>query len=274
MRTKVIGILNTTPDSFSDGGLYYDDVNSAVAHAKQLVFEGADIIDIGGESTRPGSENVTVEEEVQRVIPVIKAVRKALPKVKLSIDTWKHDVAKEALDAGVTVINSLGGFSLDTKLVDVAAHYKCPVIMYHIKGTPKTMQHGEIAYTDIVKELTTFFNEQITFGEKNGVFKEQCIIDPGIGFGKTIEQNIELLKRLKEFSKVGLPIAIGVSRKSHIGTILQKDLLLEKAPKPTERLEGSLAETAVAVMNGASIIRTHDVLQTKKFLAILERIMY
>jgi dihydropteroate synthase len=271
MRTQLMGILNITPDSFSDGGEYYDNIKMAVAHAKQLVKDGADIIDIGGESTRPGSEHINTNEELRRVLPVISAIKKELPHVKLSIDTWKHEVADEAMQAGCHMINSLGGFSFDKQLATVVAKYDCPIIMYHIKGNPKSMQHGAIEYTDIIKDITNFFEEQIAIGKEYGVQKEQFILDPGIGFGKTIDQNIEILKTLKVFTKLNLPVALGVSRKSHLGAIIQTELGLKDIPSSTERLEGSLAETAIAVQNGASIIRTHDVIETKKFLAVLER---
>jgi dihydropteroate synthase len=271
MQTLLIGILNSTPDSFSDGGLYYDDTEKAVARAKQMLTEGADIIDIGGESTRPGTEKIDSAEEIRRTLPVIKAINKHLPTAKLSIDTWKSEVAREAMAGGCHMINSLGGFTFDKKLATVVGEFECPIIVYHIKGEPKSMQQGEITYTDVVAEITDFFTNQIALGTKSGLKKEQFILDPGIGFGKTVEQNIEIIKRLKEFETFNLPIAIGVSRKSHLGKLLQTELHLDKIPSPMERIEASLAETAVAVFNGANIIRTHDVQQTKKFLAVLER---
>jgi dihydropteroate synthase len=236
-----------------------------------MLEEGAAIIDIGGESTRPGSEAVSVEEEIRRVIPVIQAIKKELGEVTLSIDTWKHEVAEAALEAGCSIVNSLGGFSFDLKLAEVVAKHHCRIMLYHIKGTPKTMQQGQIHYDDVIKEISEFFAEQIAIGEKHGIQKDRYILDPGIGFGKSVEQNVEIIKRLGEFGSFALPIAIGVSRKSHLGMILQSELNLEQAPAPTERLEAGLAETAVAVLNGASIVRTHDVKETKKFLAVLER---
>lgn len=267
-----MGILNITPDSFSDGGNYYNNPQKAVRHARQMLEEGADCIDIGGESTRPGSESTSAEEELRRVLPVITAIKSQLgSEIRISIDTWKAAVANAALKSGATAINSLGGFLFDEKLAEVAAKQHCPVIIYHVKGLPKTMQKGKITYTDVCREISTFFEEQLAFGVKKGVKREQFILDPGIGFGKTVEQNIEIIKNLAKFKRFGLPILIGISRKSHLGTILKDSLHYET--KSTERIEASLAETAIAAQNGANIIRTHDIMQTKKFLTILEKFL-
>lgn len=267
-KLQIMGILNTTPDSFSDGGLYLDP-KAASKHAEQMLKEGANIIDIGGESTRPGSKKISVEEEINRVIPVIKTIKKNFPKAVLSIDTYKHKVAEEAIKNGCTIINSLGGFSKDRNLVNIVVKSGCQIIIYHIKGDPSTMQKGQIMYTDVVEEISGFFNEQITFGKSQGVKKEQFILDPGIGFGKSLEHNLEIIKRLDEFKKFDVPIAIGVSRKSHLEMIIKDKLGIETSP--LERLEGSLAETAITVQKGATIIRTHDVLETKKFLTVFEK---
>jgi dihydropteroate synthase len=269
-KTLVMGILNVTPDSFSDGGKFFRQ-KDALKQAEQMVSEGADIIDIGGESTRPGSDPVPADEELKRVLPVIKTLKKQLPEnIKISIDTYKSSVAEQALQAGADMVNSMGGTSFDEKMSSVIAKFTCPFIIYHIKGQPKSMQKDKIVYDDVVKDVSDFFQEQINVCEKRGVKKEQIILDPGIGFGKTIEHNIELIKRLTEFKKFGVPILIGVSRKSHLGMILKEKLHLEAIPDASERLEASLAETAVAVLNGASIVRTHDVLETKKFLTVLD----
>lgn len=267
-KTHIMGILNTTPDSFSDGGLYLNP-KAAVKRAEQMLTEGADIIDIGGESTRPGAEKISADEEINRVIPIIKAINKQFPKAILSIDTWKHEVAKEAIKNGCTIINSLGGFSKDGNLVNIVVQSGCKIVIYHIKGVPSTMQKGQIMYTDVVGEISNFFKEQITFGQTHGVKKDQFILDPGIGFGKTLEHNLEIIKRLDEFQKFNLPIAVGISRKSHLGMILKEDLEIETSP--IERLEAALAETAIAVQKGVTLVRTHDVLQTKKFLTVLEK---
>lgn len=268
-KTQVMGILNITPDSFSDGGLYYDNPIKAVERVKEMLTCGADIIDIGGESTRPGSETVDAKEEIKRVLPLIQTLTKQFPQATFSIDTWKHEVAKQALANGCTMINSLGGFMFDEKLADVVAKSNSPIIIYHIKGKPKSMQQGDITYDDVVKEIFEFFQQQIKLGKKYGINKKQFILDPGIGFGKTVEQNVEIIRRLEEFNSFNLPIAVGISRKNHLGLLLKQALNLETSP--TERLEASLAETAIALQNGADIIRTHDVLETKKFVTVLEK---
>jgi dihydropteroate synthase len=266
-----MGILNVTPDSFSDGGLYFDDIAKAVARVEQMIEEGADIIDIGGESTRPGSTTISPEEELKRIIPIIDAVSNKLgDRVILSVDTYKSSVAKEALQAGVKMINSLGGFTFDNTLADVVAAFDCPIVIYHIKGEPQTMQAGPIEYYDVIDEIVVFFQKQIFYGLSRGMKREQFILDPGMGFGKTLEHNVEIIKRLQDFKKLDLPLLIGPSRKSHLGKLLQQRLGLPHMPGASERLEASLAETAVAVLRGASIVRTHDVLPTVKFLTVLD----
>ena len=190
----------------------------------------------------------------------------------LSVDTYKSSVAQEALQAGAKMINSLGGFTFDSTLADVAAAYACPIVIYHIKGEQRTMQAASIVYKDIIDEIVVFFQKQIFDGLLRGMKREQFILDPGIGFGKTLEHNVEIIKRLQEFKKLNLPLLMGVSRKGHLGTLLQQRLGLAHMPGASERLEASLAETAVAVLKGASIVRTHDVLPTVKFLAVLDAI--
>jgi dihydropteroate synthase len=268
-----MGILNVTPDSFSDGGLYFDDLAKAVARVEQMIEEGADIIDIGGESTRPGSTRISPEEELKRIIPIINAVSNKLgDNVMLSVDTYKSSVAKEALQAGAKMINSLGGFTFDSTLADVAAAFDCPIVIYHIKGELQTMRAESISYFDVIDEIVVFFQKQIFYGLSRGMKREQFILDPGIGFGKTLEHNVEVIKRLHEFEKLNLPLLVGVSRKGHLGKLLQQRLGLAQMPAASERLEASLAETAVAVLKGASIVRTHDVLPTVKFLAVLDAV--
>jgi dihydropteroate synthase len=272
-KTLIMGVLNVTPDSFSDGGLYFDDVAKAVARVEQMIAEGADIIDIGGESTRPGSTRISPQEELKRIIPIIDAVSNKLgDKVMLSVDTYKSSVAKEAMQAGAKMINSLGGFTFDSTLADVAAAFDCPIVIYHIKGEPQTMRAASIVYKDIIDEIVVFFQKHIFYGLSCGMKREQFILDPGIGFGKTLEHNVEIIKRLQEFEKLHLPVLVGVSRKGHLGKLLQQKLGLAQMPGASERLEASLAETAVAVLKGASIVRTHDVLPTVKFLAVLDAI--
>lgn len=272
-KVSIVGILNITPDSFSDGGIYFSNPNKAVKKAKQMLEDGANIIDIGGESTRPGSKNISTDEELSRVIPVLDAIRKKLGNdFLISIDTFKAAVAAKALEHGANMVNSMGGMMFDPRMGTIIKKYNCPFIIYHIKGNPTTMQKGKIIYKNVIRDITKFFKEQIKLGMSVGINKKQFILDPGIGFGKTVDQNIEIIKRLSEFKTLHLPIMIGVSRKNHLGEILKSELDLEKIPKPKERLEASLAETAIAVLNGATFVRTHDVLQTKKFLAVFERI--
>ncbi len=263
-----MGILNVTPDSFSDGEEYYNDVEKALKRAEEMISEGADIIDIGGESTRPGSERVTTEEELKRVIPVITAIHKKFPKIPLSIDTYKSVVAEKAIKAGAAIINSMGGFMFDSHLAEVAALFQVPLIIYHIKGTPETMQKGDIVYDNVIEEISSFLQQQIDFGVAKGMKKEQFILDPGFGFGKTVAQNSEIIKRFSEFKSFNLLLLLGVSRKSTLGAILKEKL--EKEFAPTERLEAGLAATAIAVLHGAKIVRTHDVLPTKKFVSVLD----
>jgi dihydropteroate synthase len=270
-KTLIMGVLNVTPDSFSDGGLYYDDIAKAVARVEHMIEEGADIIDIGGESTRPGSTRISPQEELKRILPLIDAIRNRLgDKVLLSVDTYTSSVAKEAIQAGAHMLNSLGGFTFDSTVADVAAACACPIVIYHIKGEPQTMQAGSIVYGDVIADIADFFHKQILYGLSRGMKREQFILDPGIGFGKTLAQNVAIIKRLQEFHTLNLPLLVGISRKGHVGTLLQHRLGLAHLPGASERLEASLAETAVAVLNGASMVRTHDVLPTVKFVAVLD----
>lgn len=271
-RTLIAGTLNVTPDSFYDGGRYFD-IEKTVARAAEHVTEGADIIDIGGESTRPGSTPVSLEEELRRVIPVIRAVRERVSKnIAISVDTYKSRVAAEALDAGADIINSIGGFTFDPEMAMVAARYGCSFAMYHVRGMPSTMQEGDITYHDVITDIADFFETQIAQGIAAGMRRDQFIVDPGIGFGKTLEHNVEIIRRLAEFKKLGLPILIGVSRKSHLGLILKDALDLPEAPPAEDRLEASLAEAVIAVLNGADIVRTHDVAETRRALAAVDAI--
>lgn len=236
-----MGILNVTPDSFSDGGLYLDP-QKALARAKQIIDEGGDIIDIGGESTRPGSEPVGESEELSRVIPVIKLIRQHLGKKGLiSIDTYKSGVAEQAILAGANIINDISAFS-DSTMAGVAAKYQVPIILSCTEKSQKDL-----------KSILKFLKDKIRYALQNSIKKDKIIIDPGIGFGKAVELNIEIINKLGEFKKLGLPVAIGISRKSFLG----KDLL------PTERLDKCLEMTAIAIANGADIIRTHDVHETQ-----------
>lgn len=274
-ETIIMGILNVTPDSFSDGGVFFKNVEKAVSYAQQMVADGATIIDIGGESTKPNVQQISAQEELTRVIPVLNALRKELPnKVFLSIDTYKAEVAQAALGVGADMINDVSGLQMDSQMPDVVAKAHVPVIVNHMYGTPKTMQKNP-QYDDVIQDIVEFFQEKTSLLEKKGMVKTSIILDPGFGFGKTVEHNLMLLKYFSAFSQLGFSTLIGVSRKSTLGIVLQQSLGANQLPFPVnDRLEVGLAATAVAVLNGASMVRTHDVLQTKKFLSIIDKIKY
>lgn len=257
-KTKIMGVLNVTPDSFSDGGLFLNS-EKAIARAKQMVKEGADSIDIGGESTRPGSDSVSVQEELQRVLPVIKGLKNKI-NVPLSIDTHKPEVAEECLKLGVQIVNDITGLQ-NEKMRSVVAKHKASVIVMHMQGKPKTMQENP-TYNDVVNDIKTFFKERIAKAQEAGI--QDIILDPGIGFGKTTEHNLQILKRLHEFADLGFPILVGASRKSFISKVT--------GVAESERLEGSLAAVVVAVMNGASMVRVHDVKETKRAVQMVDAI--
>ncbi len=265
-RTLVMGILNVTPDSFSDGGQFFS-LESAVERAGQLIREGADIIDIGGESTRPGAEPIPTEEELRRVLPVIRAIRKEST-VPISIDTYKATVAEAAVDAGADMVNDISALRFDPQMAKAVARAGVPVVLMHMLGEPRTMQQNPV-YTDVVREIKEFLAERIAFARAHGI--ERIIIDPGIGFGKTTMHNVEILRRLSELKDLGCPILIGTSRKSFIGKLGGT----EENPLPiSERLEGTIASNVIAVLNGAQIVRVHDVAAVKKALAIVDAVCY
>ena len=268
IKTAIMGVLNVTPDSFSDGGLYYDK-NTAVKRAVQMVEEGADIIDIGGESTRPDSGRIDEGEELKRVLPVLKEVRKELPKVWISVDTYKASVAKACLEEGADIINDISGGTFDSKIYEVISQYNCPYVINHIKGRPEDWKKMPIVYEDVVHESVQWLWARIESLKAKG-YKGTFIIDPGIGFGKLPEHNVEIIKRFNEYRIFGAPLMIGVSRKSFIGLILE--VLLKKKTEPRERLYGSLGALALAVVKGAHIVRVHDVAQTREFLALLDTV--
>jgi dihydropteroate synthase len=262
LRTHIMGILNVTPDSFSDGGRFYK-FEQAVDQGMRMADEGADIIDVGGESTRPGSDPVALDEELSRVIPVIELLAQKT-KVPVSIDTYKAEVARRALDAGAQMINDISALRFDPEMRKVASESKVPVILMHIQGNPKEMQK-EPFYQDVMAEITDYLKESIQIAEKAGIEKKKLIIDPGIGFGKRLEDNLNILKNLKRFSILGCPILVGCSRKSFIGSIL--NLPME------QRLEGSLAALALAVVNGANIVRVHDVRESRRVAHLVDAVL-
>jgi len=259
-KTAVMGILNLTPDSFSDGGTYFSR-DQALKRAEEMVREGADIVDIGGESTRPGAEAVSEAEELDRVIPVVEFLAGTVPLI--SVDTTKPAVAEAALKAGAHIINDIFGFHQSPDLARIAANYRAGVILMHIKGTPRTMQKNPL-YDDHMGEISDWLAESIKIAEKAGLPRENLVVDPGIGFGKTLEHNLEILRRLGELACLKVPILIGTSRKSFIGKI--------DGSHVTNRLGGSLAAAVISVLNGAAIVRVHDVKETVQALRIVDAI--
>ena len=246
-----MGILNLTPDSFSDGGLFINK-DKALRHVQKMIDDGAHIIDIGGESTRPGASEVSIEEECNRVIPLIKSIRKKYD-IPISIDTSKTEVMQQAIEAGASMINDVNALQADGA-VELAAKLNVPVCIMHMQGQPRTMQHTP-EYKDVVQEVKEFLQQRIDVCLKAGIKKENIIIDPGFGFGKTLEHNLALFKHIPEFEKLGIPLLVGVSRKSMIGTILNN-------AAADKRLHGSIALATLAAWMGANILRVHDVKET------------
>lgn len=261
-KCYIVGIVNVTPDSFSDGNKFLKP-EMAYEQALKLVDDGADIIDIGGESTRPGSEKISVSLEKKRVLPVIKKLSGKI-KAPISIDTYKSGVAQAALDEGAEIINDISGLRFDKKMPALAAKYEAPVIIMHIKGNPKNMQQNP-SYSNIFYEITDYFKNSIEIAVKAGVKKEKIIIDPGIGFGKTVEHNLELIKNLSQFKILGRPIMLGTSRKSFIGKILGREI--------DKRLEGTIASSVSGFINGAQFLRVHDVKSVKMAIKMTEGIL-
>ena len=260
-RVHLMGILNVTPDSFSNGGKY-NNFEAAFEQARKMVADGADIIDVGGESSRPGASPVTWRQERDRVIPLIRELTKTV-KVPVSIDTYKARVAEEALDNGATIVNDISALRLDCQMAKVVARHRVPVILMHMQGLPGNMQ-DKPKYKDVVKEIIDFLKERITFSREAGIRAENIIIDPGIGFGKTTGHNLQIINKLKEFKMLGKPVLLGPSRKRFIGNIL--DL------PPEEREEGTLASCVIAVMNGVNLLRVHEVAKIQRGVKIAEAI--
>jgi dihydropteroate synthase len=258
---RIMGILNVTPDSFSDGGQFFGQ-DKALAQAKAMVADGAAIIDVGGESTRPGAAIVSAEDEINRVVPVIEAIQSELG-VPISIDTSKAEVMSAAIAAGAGLVNDVRALQLEGAL-DVAASSQLPVCLMHAQGTPQNMQ-DDPQYDDVVEEVATFLSDRIKACEQAGIKKENLIIDPGFGFGKRARHNLRLMKHLASLNQLNLPILVGVSRKSIIGKLLNASV--------EERLAGSLALASIAVWQGAKIIRTHDVRETKQAIDICNHVM-
>ncbi len=262
-KPLVMGILNVTPDSFYDHGAFFSR-DQALDHALRMIDEGADIIDIGGESTRPFSEPTPLAEELARILPVIEAVRK-YSDIPLSVDTYKAEVARAALLAGADIVNDISAMSFDDHMADVVAGAKAPVIIQHIKGTPRDMQKNPF-YEDVTGEIREFFVERIAFAKARGIDEEDIIVDPGIGFGKQLQHNLTIIKELGRLKELGRPLLIGTSMKSFIGRIMGTTAL-------EDRVEGTLASVAMSVWNGADIVRVHDVARTRRVVTFMEALM-
>ena len=266
-RTLVMGVLNVTPDSFSDGGAYLNS-EAAIARALQIEHDGADILDIGGESTRPGASSITSEEELRRILPVIQALRDKL-RIPMSVDTRRADVAEAALAAGAEILNDVSGLRMDLRLGEVARRGHSPMILMHMRGTPQTMQRGPFA-RDIIPDVISGLRAAVARAKGAGLAKTQLILDPGIGFGKKHQQNFEILARLPEFARLGCPIVIGTSRKSFLGKTLAN--AGEPALPPEQRLLGTAATVAASILGGAHIVRVHDVAEMVRVARVSDAI--
>ncbi len=260
-RVLVMGIVNATPDSFYDGGRFICS-GDAIAHALRMVDEGADIVDVGGESTRPGSRPISVEEEMDRVLPIVEGIRARSP-VHISIDTTKADVAAEAVSLGAGIVNDVSALRSDERMAAVAARAGSFVVLVHMQGSPETMQQKP-TYRDVVEEVRSFLAERIRAAAEAGIAEGRIFVDPGIGFGKTLDHNLTLLRDLTSLAALGRPILVGLSHKAFLGAILD-------AP-PDERVEGTIAANTVAILNGASIIRVHDAKEGRRTADVATRL--
>ncbi|HYL10378.1 MAG TPA: dihydropteroate synthase [Candidatus Acidoferrales bacterium] len=266
-RTLVMGVLNVTPDSFSDGGLYANS-DRAIAHALAMQEAGADLIDIGGESTRPGSEGISGEEELRRVLPVLEGLRFKL-RVPVSIDTQKAEVAEAAAAAGAEMVNDISGLRSDARIAEVARKRKLPLVLMHIRGTPRTMQKRPFA-RDVLRDVAAGLRAAIARATRVGVPRSQVILDPGIGFGKSFQQNYELLARLPELARLGCPLLVGTSRKAFLGATLAREG--HRVP-PEERIWGTAATVAASILGGAHIVRVHDVSEMVQIVRVADCIL-
>jgi len=265
-RTLVMGVLNVTPDSFSDGGKYFD-AQQAVEHALKMQRDGADLVDIGAESTRPGADAIPAAEELRRLLPVLEALRGKL-KIPISVDTQKSPVAEIALGAGAEILNDVSGLRTDPRLAKVAAQHRAPLILMHMRGNPRTMQQGPFA-RDVLKDVAAGLRASIAIAHKAGVAESQIVIDPGIGFGKSFAQNYELLAKLPALAKLGFPILVGTSRKGFLGATLAK----KGKPVPAEgRLWATAATVATSILNGAHVVRVHDVAEMSQVARTIDQV--
>jgi dihydropteroate synthase len=263
-RTLLMGVLNVTPDSFSDGGKFLDP-QSAIEHALEMERAGADLLDIGGESTRPGSTDTAAETELTRILPVLEGLRGVL-KIPVAVDTRKSQVAEAAISAGAQIINDISGLRFDRRIAEVAYRRGAPLILMHMRGEPATMQKGPFA-RDVKKDVTQGLRASISKARSAGVRKSQIIIDPGIGFGKSLEQNYELLRKLPELAKLGYPLLVGTSRKGFLGATLARN---GKPAPPEERLWGTAATVTASILGGAHIVRVHDVAEMAQVVRVAD----
>lgn len=266
-RTLLMGVLNVTPDSFSDGGKFFDP-QRAVDHALAMERDGADLLDIGAESTRPGSQPVTTAEELLRLLPVLRALLPLL-KIPISIDTRRAEVAEAALSAGAQLINDVSGLRHDPRLAEVAAKHKAPLIVMHMRGEPGTMQKGPFA-RDVLKDVMRGLRAAVAKARQAGVAKSQIILDPGIGFGKTHAQNYELLQKLPQLAKLGYPLLVGTSRKGFLGATLARE---GKPAPPEQRIWGTAATVTASILNGAHIVRVHDVAEMAQVARVADALV-
>jgi len=261
-KTSIMGVLNITPDSFSDGGLFWER-DKAIAQGENLAAQGADLLDIGGESTRPFSDPVSVEEEIRRIAPVIRELVKRIS-IPISVDTYKSEVAKAALDAGAGLVNDISALSFDPDLAKIVAEYRVPIILMHMQGSPRDMQVNP-RYNHLLEDLHHFFQDRITLAQDRGIPKERILIDPGIGFGKTFSQNLILIKRLDYFQDLDRPLVLGTSRKAFIGHLTGQE--------PLNRDWGTAATLTVGVWQGAHMVRVHNVAAAKQVLAVADALV-
>ena len=261
-KTLIMGILNVTPDSFHDGGKY-NTIKQALIHTEQMISEGADIIDVGGESTRPGSNSISEKEELRRVIPIIEAINKNF-EIPVSIDTTKSMVARQALDSGATIVNDISGLSFDPALADIVSKYEAQIILCHTSSRPVDMQKKTL-YKNIVEDIYNYLQNSIKISEDCGILSDNISIDPGFGFGKTANHNLLLLKSLSKFKKLDKKVVIGTSMKSFIGKILQSDDI-------EQRILGTFATIVISILNGADIVRVHDVKKMKVAVQIADSV--
>jgi len=262
-RTYIMGILNITPDSFSNGGKFLE-LDKALDHAEEMFEEGADIIDVGGESSRPGSQSISLEEELRRVIPLIEKLASKI-KVPISIDTTKARVAEMALEVGAVMINDISALRFDPEMATLISERGVPVVLMHMRGTPQTMQY-HVEYDCLISEISSFLKQRIEYAESVGIDSNKIIIDPGIGFGKSVpDGNLKIIKNLSFFKKLGKPILVGPSRKTFIGSVLSLGV--------EEREEGTAAAISLAINNGANIVRVHDVKKMKRVVRMVDAIL-